>query len=503
MSGARKLSVLALCALAVTAAGVTLAAFSGQTSNSGNSFSAAGSFGGGLRMASGTYGGDGVDDRAITGLGFQPDVVIVKGNAASEAFIRTSTFPAGESKRLVGGNTAELNQIQSFETDGFTIGSGTRVNTNGNTYYWTAFKADSGVLKVGSYTGNGTSQTIAGVGFSPEYVLVADDNNERAIEHFAGSANSYRFDADTGLNTRVTSLNADGFSVGSDNTANRSGRTFHYVAFNELPGSVKVGTYPGDGASPRSVTGVGFDPEYVNIRAAGNLTGQHRNIRLPGSESMYFQANTNQTTAIRALQTDGFQLGNHSTVNSNGTTYQYVAFDNAAGGCSQPTSGQTLIATNDSWVDEANPSANNGAATTLRVRSQTGSQNQRAFVDFNLPSLPTGCTVTNADFYMYATAPVAGRTVAVDRAATAWTENGVTWSNQPPTAGTPATATTTGAVGWFKWDIEPLVTDLYTSGNSGLRVADQTEDASPGVTQVYGSSESGGTPPVLLLSIGN
>lgn len=502
MSGGRKLLLLALCALAATAGGVTLAAFSGQTSNSGNTFGAASSFGGGLRMASGTYDGDGVDNRQITGLGFQPDVVIVKGNAASEAFIRTSTFPAGESKRLIGANAGEANQIQSFESDGFTIGSGTRVNTNGNTYYWTAFKAESGVLKVGSYAGNGTSQTITGVGFSPEYVLVADDGNERAIERFTGATNSYLFDADAGLTTRVTSLNADGFSVGSDNTANRSGRTFHYVAFNDVPGSVKVGTYAGNGASPRAVTGVGFGPEYVNIRAAGNLTGQHRNIRVPGSESMYFQANTNQTTAITALQADGFQLGAHSSVNSNGTTYQYIAFDNAAGGCSQPSS-QTLISTTDAWVDEANPSANNGATTTLRVRSQTGSQNQRAFVNFSLPSLPSGCTVTNADFYMYASTPVAGRTLAVHRAATAWTENGVTWSNQPATAGTPATTTTTGAVGWLKWDIEPVATDLYTSGNNGLRVADQAEGASPGVTQVYGSAESGGTPPVLVLAIGN
>ena len=96
MSRARKLQLLALCALAATAGGVTLAAFSGQTTNSGNTFSAAGSFGGGLRMASGTYDGDGADDRSITGLGFQPDSVV----SAGDADVMTTLPSLGSDERI-------------------------------------------------------------------------------------------------------------------------------------------------------------------------------------------------------------------------------------------------------------------------------------------------------------------------------------------------------------------------------------------------------------------
>jgi predicted ribosomally synthesized peptide with SipW-like signal peptide len=501
MTNRRKLQLLVLCVVVGIGAGITFAAFSSQTSNSGNTFSAAGSFGTGLRMASGTYTGDGTANRQITGLGFKPDVVIVKGNSANEASMRTSTMPAGQSKRLAGAAALDTLHVQSLDADGFTVGSSARVNANNAAFYWVAFKAAPGALKVGTYTGNGTSQSITGIGFSPEYLIVADQGTERAIEHFGGATNSYRFDADAGLSTRVTSVNADGFSVGSATEANRNTRTFHYVAFNEAAGAVKLGTYAGNGTAGNTVSGVGFAPEYVIVRGAANVTGQHRSASVPGAQSLYFQATANLTTGITALQNDGFQLGTNSSVNTNATTYQYVAFGNTGGGCAQPSS-QTLLATADSWVDEAAPSASNGAAANLRVRSQTGGQNQRAFAQFDLPALQTGCVVTSANYYMYNSAPVAGRTLEVHRAAASWTENGITWADQPATTGTPATATTTGTVGWLGWDVTDLVSSQYASGNNGFRVSDQAEDAATAQAQQFGARESGFTPPAMVLTVG-
>ena len=164
---------------------------------------------------------------------------------------------------------------------------------------------------------------------------------------------------------------------------------------------------------------------------------------------------------------------------------------------------QTITAVNDAWVDQANPSANNGTTTTLRVRSQTGSLNQRSYVDFDLPTLPSGCVVTGADLYVNFSTVASGRTLTVHRAASAWTEGGVTWSNQPATVGTPATMTMSGATGWLFWNATALVNDQYTSGNFGFRIADQTESAATAQTQIFGSRESGATPPALVLTIGS
>src|SRR6185503_5272421 len=125
---------------------------------------------------------------------------IVKGDLASEASIKTKTMGADQSKRMAGAVGFDTNNIQTLDADGFTLGSNNRVNQNGTTYYWTALRAGGDALKVGTYTGNGSSQSIANLNFSPEYVMVADAGTERAVQRFAGSANSYRFDADLGTN---------------------------------------------------------------------------------------------------------------------------------------------------------------------------------------------------------------------------------------------------------------------------------------------------------------
>jgi hypothetical protein len=137
------------------------------------------------QIATGTYVGNGTAGRAITGLGFRPDVVIVKidysdpGNVdLSSAVIRTSSMGAGLAKPMRGNQAPAANYIQSLDNDGFTVGNDERTNwAVGNcggascTYYWVAFKAGPN-LKVGSYTGTGGTLGIFGVGFSAEYLLV-------------------------------------------------------------------------------------------------------------------------------------------------------------------------------------------------------------------------------------------------------------------------------------------------------------------------------------------
>ena len=497
-----KLILLGLCVLVAAAGGVTLAAFSGQTSSAGNTFAAASTFPGQLRMASGTYTGNGNDNRSISGIGFQPDVVILKGDTGETAMLSTSTMAGDTSKRLVGGNSFDSDRVQALEADGFQLGKHNSVNGSDRTYYWTAFKAAPGVLKVGTYTGNSGTQSITGVGFSPEYLMIASAGGERAVQWFAGATNTYRFENDGGVSNGVTASGSDGFTLGSANDANNGGRTYHYVAFNQSAGNVKVGTYGGNGGT-QSVSGVGFEPEYTMVRSTGTATGQHRSQSVPGSQSMYFTNNANITTAITDLRPDGFDVGNHSSVNTGSTTYQYVAFNNGAGGCARPSQGQILLAANDSWVDQSSPSNNSGGDSVLKVTSKDSNQNTRAFVDFDLPTLPGGCVVTNAMLYANNKSPLSGRTLEVSRAATSWGENSITWSNQPAPAGTPATATTTSSAGYMGWDVTSLTADLYSSGNHGFRIADQTEGFSGGVEQQFSSREDTSTPPAMLLSIGS
>jgi hypothetical protein len=329
---ARWAVALLLVALLGAGIGVTVAAFSGQTSNPGNSFQAAASFGN-MRLATGSYTGDATDNRAITGLPFQPDVVIIKGDTIQGAVMRTSTMVGDATKPMVGPNPLTADLIQSLDPSGFTIGAGLRVNTIAATYYWIAFKVGAG-MKLGSYTGNGTSQSITGLGFSPEYAIVLSEGLNQTVQRSSGMTSSFQFDADLGAADRITSLDADGFSVGASDQVNTSGTKYHYLAWNDLAGSTHMSSYAGDGVDSRSITGVGFQPQYVIVRANDTTLARramHRPASVTGANSLVFDPVANSSGGIKALEADGFQIGTAPAVNSSGTTYHYVAFKDGGG----------------------------------------------------------------------------------------------------------------------------------------------------------------------------
>ena len=136
------------------------------------------------QTATGSYTGDGVAGRAIS-IGFRPDIVIIKvdyedtvDNNNSSGMIRTSTMTGDNTKPFLGTQVLAPNLIQSLDATGFTVGHDIMVNGalaacggSNCTYYWVAFRADANTA-VGGYTGNGTTQSLTGFGFSPEYVMV-------------------------------------------------------------------------------------------------------------------------------------------------------------------------------------------------------------------------------------------------------------------------------------------------------------------------------------------
>ena len=90
----------------------------------------------------GSYTGNGSAGHAITGLGFQPNFILIKGiTSADNWFIFDSA--RGDSVTLNANlNAAEYADtgVTSFDSDGFTLGSGAGENRNGDTYIYMAFK---------------------------------------------------------------------------------------------------------------------------------------------------------------------------------------------------------------------------------------------------------------------------------------------------------------------------------------------------------------------------
>lgn len=295
------------------------------------------------QVISGSYTGDGTDNRAITGAGFQPDVVIIKGNTGQVAVSRTSTMAGDGTKVLVGSTTFFADGIQSLDADGFTLGTDARVNQSGIAYYWISFKAAAGEMKVGSYTGNGTSQSLTGFGFSPEFVIVFS-SPKGAVHRSSLMTLTYFFNSEAGATNRITSFDADGFSVGDSSRVNSSGVTYHYVAWNEVAGKMKVGSYVGDGTDDRDIIGLGFRPTYVITRRQDYVTccgeSNHKSASTdPEADvTLDFRADDNDTNEIQKLLDDGFQVGTDCQVNLSGKTYYWIAFGGPAPTAVRPMS---------------------------------------------------------------------------------------------------------------------------------------------------------------------
>jgi hypothetical protein len=155
----------------------------------------------------------------------------------------------------------------------------------------------------------------------------------------------------------------------------------------------------------------------------------------------------------------------------------------------------TITANADSWIDSGSTSQNKGTDSVLKVRSKAGGVN-RAVVRFALPTVTSGCVLQSATLQMYAKSAVNGRTLqAFALVGTAWTENGVTWANQPTTSG--AAATSTSGAGWRNWAVAAQVGAMYAGTNNGLLIRDASENNDH--EQQFDSRESGANAPRLVL----
>jgi YD repeat-containing protein len=284
-----------------------------------------------VQFTYGTYVGNGVDGRSITGVGFQPDAVIIKSSSGNYAVMRTTTMAGDATKQLAAGNGLQTNRIQSLNADGFTVGNNGEVNSSGTTYYWMAYKdTGEGDFKVGSYTGNGLdNRSITGVGFQPDYLIVMSAAGQKAVQRSSAMVGdkSLQFDGSASAANLVQALETGGFQVGNDNQVNSNGTAYHYVVWKAIIGKTKVGSYVGNGLDNRSIAGIGFKPEYVIVKGDSGAMGVHRSASITGDSTLRFPASGIISNSIQDLQSDSFQVGTDSTANANGTTYYWVAFN--------------------------------------------------------------------------------------------------------------------------------------------------------------------------------
>ncbi|MBM3964384.1 MAG: DUF4347 domain-containing protein, partial [Planctomycetes bacterium] len=170
--------------------------------------------------------------------------------------------------------------------------------------------------------------------------------------------------------------------------------------------------------------------------------------------------------------------------------------------------GDTFIASYDTYIKSNLPTTNYGSSTGLVVdKSGGGAGNQRALLQFGLSDIPVGATITSATLNLNATVNGGGN-IEVYRVTSSWTEAGATWNSRNGTnnwttaggdyAATAITTLNSAATGTLSFNITTLVSQWYagTYSNFGLLLG----SSDTGTTTVTFSSDEGAVAPQLVVA---
>lgn len=191
------------------------------------------------------YTGTGTTNTVGHGLTQAPELIIVKNrDATADWVVYTTAVDSSFDYLFLNLNSGKTDSGLSSPTSSvFTASSGTQTNASGNDYIAYCFHSVTGVSKLGSYTGNGsTTGPVITTGFRPKFILFKRTNStsnwlildsDRSPSNPANDA--LFFDLNTEeleSSTYNVDFNSDGFAIkATSGNINADGSTYLYVAF--------------------------------------------------------------------------------------------------------------------------------------------------------------------------------------------------------------------------------------------------------------------------------
>lgn len=277
-----------------------------------------------MKVKVGTYTGTGLT-LGVTGVGFQPDLVIVETiNISRQTHMRITGMGTNESIPVRADASVVTDAILSNDADGFTLGTSMNVNVSGEAGYYIAIKDDgAGDFKVGTYTGTGSDgNAITGVGFQPNYVLIKSNSNiVGASKYSSGTDSSMQFGGDN-RSDLIISLDSDGFTVNDGsgsgaNLVNVNATTHYYFAIKSVSNFSTVFQYAGDGTDNRDISTPGFAPGFVIIKSQWGGEPAIRTSAHSGDNAQTWDG-AQAANVIQSFSSTGFQVGTSNNSNQNG-----------------------------------------------------------------------------------------------------------------------------------------------------------------------------------------
>ena len=327
------------------------------------------------------YTGDGSTTQAQTGVGFAPDMVWLKCTSGAESHV-LGTTPQGGNAYLIPNSTAVegslTNYLKSFDSDGFSVGSGGFTGGSGNDYVaWNwkggttsgittdgsttitpssySFSADAGI-SILKYTGNTTSGAglAHGLGKVPAFFIAKDLGSTESWTVYHQSLGATKFLSLNGTGTASTSSvrwndtdpTTTNMILGSDTSVNNTSMMGY--CFAEVKGFSSFGEYTGNGQLDGPMIFTGFRPAFVMVKCTDSADGWYMwdNKRSPSDGFNVLQynllANSSDAQGTSAnymidVVSNGFKLrDNNVGDNGGGNNFVYAAF-----------AAQPLISSND------------------------------------------------------------------------------------------------------------------------------------------------------------
>ncbi len=120
------------------------------------------------------YAGNNADNRSLTGVGFQPDLVYTENYSGvnREGRIRFKS-QVGDTAFGIGATNTAANRIQAFEADGFQIGTEANVNSSLGTGHYDGFRFKENTPLIVGVTATADADALAGTVSAVRIVNIA------------------------------------------------------------------------------------------------------------------------------------------------------------------------------------------------------------------------------------------------------------------------------------------------------------------------------------------
>jgi len=313
-----------------------------------------------------TYTGNGTG-QSITGVGFQPDLVWIKRRSANENHWLTDSVRGvtkGILSNLTDAEATRTDQIQSFDTDGFTLGNDGAGYTNASTqlyvsWCWKAGGAavtnndgsitstvsantDAG-FSIVSYTGNATNGATVGHGLSqaPDMTIIKcrDSAHGWPVWHTGLSGANYSLGLEQTsaefVDDFVTAVSSTTFTLGVDNWSNKSGENFIAYCWHSVEGYSKFGSYTGNGSADGPFVYCGFRPAWLMVKQTvtdgygwfiWDTAREPHNYMYNFLSANSANNESNNTYYKIDFLSNGFKLRNDDGIMNASTNYIFMAF---------------------------------------------------------------------------------------------------------------------------------------------------------------------------------